>query len=418
MKIVFFFIIALLNITNNAFAQKNETIRFLDALNEKPLNNVNIVNNASILISQTDSLGYVIFPASSFNYPNYLIAFCPGYKPDTLTSFSPTVYLHSLSVLLPTAEISSIKTHKLLRASTEYVLDYNFIDSNIIVLSYSGDNGRHAKLFLLNKNGDVLIVQNIASSAISIFKSCVDNFYCVYDNMFYQIKIDSNKIYLQNPHNITLLNQIQHCELSIDSNLYYRIGDMRNFTMSYCMIQKRDSILREIYRFSEKKVANASNEELAEIIDLLFHNQFHEAAIKQNLRQAWDKGSYAQIDIPFFNIGDTLIIFDYYKKCILYFNSAGTYLGFTAIHFDWNSSQFNKIIEDEVMDKFYIYSTANEYTESLQEINIQTGEVASHSISIEKPFATNIKIYNNDIYYLWQDTYNSATRQLFIQKMD
>lgn len=410
-------VLILLSCVNYTQAQTSFTIHFISQATNAPIENVSIINTHSIAIAQSDNKGIVSLPTDIFSNNAYVIAFSPGYQLDTITSFTGTIYLHPLSVTLPGAVISNKKAHRLLESGIEYVLDYNFVDSNVIVLSYSGSNGGHEKLFLLNKNGDPIITQKIPAGATTLFKSCVGCLYCAYKDRFYRVEVDSNKIQLRDPHDIFWFPKLQQCELCLDSNLYYRIGNKDSFTMQYGVIMKGDTVLKNIIDFSEKKVARASNEELQEILYLISIMDFNEAARKEHLRENWDKGSYSHLDIPIFSQGDTIIILDYIKKQMLYFNDSGTAQGSIPMHFSWPSSQFNKIIKDDITGRFYLFSRKNEYIMSLQEISMRTGGTIGDPIFIEKPFAQKIAVRNNDIYYLWQDGADGQTMQLYKQVM-
>lgn len=411
-------ILMLLCCATHLQAQTNgSTIYFINQVTGAPVDNVSIINVHNVLVVQSDDHGSVILPADALEGSGYIIAFSPGYQLDTIRAWAATISLRPLSVVLPGAVISNRKAHRLLESNIEYVLDYNFIDSNVIALAYSGSNGGHEKLFLLDKDGRQLVAQKIPAGATAIFKSCVGCLYCAYKDRFYRIVVDSGKIRLREPHDIFWFPRLQQCELCLDSNLYYRIGDKNNFTMEYGVIMKGDTVLKKIIDFSEKDVANASNEEYQEILVLLSEMHFNEAAKKEYLRESWDKGSYSHLDIPIFSQGDTVVIIDYLKKRILYFNDSGISLGFMPMRFSWPSSQFNKIIRDEISGRFYLFSRKNEYIMSLQEVSMRTGDSIGAPVFIEKPFAQKIAIRNNDIFYLWQDGAHAQTMQLYKQVM-
>jgi hypothetical protein len=412
---LFVLLLLFLKVNYAAAQQEKVVMRFIDSVTTMPVEKVVLLDKNGTEFSTANKEGYAAISYGRFS-AGYIVAIRDGYKPDTIYAPAETIYLRPLFGTLNPAVIYGNKVHTVLGLSNEYVADYSFAGNNILVAAYNGSNGRNAKLFLLNKEGDVLHMHSMPNQPLSLFKSCVGNHYCVCDKVFYPVSTDSNIIKLKDPYDIRLLAGLQQCEQSIDGNLYYRIGDKWNFRMDYGMISKNDSLFKPIINFEEPDVADASFQEYMEILFLLEHGNIKEASRKYALRKKWDRGSYAHISIPLFTASDTLIVFDYFKKSIRYYKSNGEPVGVCNIKFEWRQSQHFEIIKDEALNKFYIHRYGNQSSQTLEELDIHTG-TAGARILIDKPLAEQVKVNSGSVYFLWQDSRSDATRRLFAQRL-
>ena len=397
-------------------AQQNTIVHFLDAATGTPLPHVIIANKYGDKVALSNEDGVADIATTFFTQQKYLLAMYSGYAPDTIRAGQTKVYLKRLSVTLKEATVNANKVSRLLHLTNEYVVDYDFVQDEVIAATYSGANGNNAKLFLLDNDGAIHASCKLPDEPLEIFKSCIGVYYCVCLNKFYPIIIDSNTVSLGTARNKELLPELKQCELTVNGNSYYRMANKTNFSVTYEMIQHGDSQFIPIAHFEEREVANASFEEWIYILQLLERGQFNEAARLQMQRVRWDKGSFAHIDMPLFACTDSLIIFDFFKKNIGYYNLAGKSVGSNPIGFNWKQSQQFQIIKDDVDNKFYVHRYDDKSSQLLEEININTCAPTGDNTKIEKPFAEKIKVHNGKLYYLWQDSYTPSTRQLFTQR--
>ena len=327
--------------------------------------------------------------------------------------------MQPLQITLKDAIVRSSKVSRLLPEPNEYLVDYDFAGDNILAATYSGADGGHAKLFLVNKDGDELAKCKLPAEPLGLYRSCVGIPYCICGERFYPLIIDSNKITLRAPYNKQLLAGLQQCELSVKGNLYYRLADRANFAVKYGMIAKGDSAFKPIKSFEEDDVAQASWDEWQEILDLLSvvtPANRSAAARKQLARLKWDRGSFAHINMPLIVTNDTLAIFDFFKKKILFYDLEGIPAGSVPIRFEWRQSQQFAVVTDEATGKVYIHRYGGQGVQTIEELDVRTGTTSSVKTLIERPFAEDVKVHNGDIYFLWQDKTATATRQLFIQR--
>jgi|GEM_PF-1736738 len=409
-----------------SYAQDNVLSRFADAITGTPLGGVILTDAHGTQVARGDSAGYVSLSLGFFEKGRYLVATCSGYKADTLFSMGATIYLQPIEVQMPVTIIRSSKVGRLLKDPQEYVVDYLFAGDNLLTATYSGNGGRNAKLFLLSGEGDILATCKVPSEPVGLFKSCVGNYYCVCNDVFYPIAVSPAGLSLKAPFKIGLLPGLMQCEQVIHGNHFYRAGDRVNFRMRYGMVAKDDTVFRPLVQFDEEgvarnsflesEVANASYDEYNEMIREWESGHYSDANRRMLLRKLWDNGSYAHINIPLFNSGDSLVIFDYFRRRILFYDGSGRPIGQSQIGFEWKQSQQFHILKDEGADKFYIHRYGNKAQQTIEELDVHSGQVVSVRTPVGKPFAERVKISHGDIYFLYQNGKAGGTRQLYVQR--
>ena len=107
-----------------------------------------------------------------------------------------------------------------------------------------------------------------------------------------------------------------------------------------------------------------------------------------------------------------------HQKQILLFDLSGKAVGNAPVQFEWKQYQRFSILKDDAADKIYLYRYDKQNVQTMQQLDIHRGVTTGNKIIISEPFAEDVKVYNGDIYFLWQDKAAEATRQLFIQRTD
>jgi len=312
--------------------------------------------------------------------------------------------------------VSSKTMQRILQSSREYVVDYDFVDNNILVASYSGPNGKNAKLLLLDNDGDTLAMQKLPEEPLSLFKSCVGKYYCVCYGKFYPLNIDSGSITLGQPYENKYLPSLKQCQLFYAGNLYYKIVQPDSFLVTYGFITQGDTVLHVFLKYYDSLAFRASREEDVSRYtedERIWHQHKFDMGYA---REPWDKGLLKMIDVPLYIKDDSLLVFDFRQKQIRYFNWIGAETKQTPISFA-NARNFNaEVIKDLLTERFYLHSSSAAPLQTINEIKMNTGDLDYRNIRMQRPFAQNIKVHNGYIYFLWQDNRHNATRQLFVQK--
>ncbi len=419
MKLKYTFLLISVTLSYAVYAQQDKAvIRFVDASRQSALKGISLTDGRGHEIGYSDTSGYAVIPLTALDSGKFLVAFLPGYKLDTIRAVAGLVQMVPLSDTLNEFRLSGNRIRKLLHAPDEYVADYELAGDNLLVMTYSGNDGSHAKLFLIDKNGNVLAKSKIPSYPEGLYKSCVGKCYAIYTGRFYPVSIDSDKIALGTACPANLLEGLEQCNCSVNGNLYYRLTDRNNFIVQYGMIKKGEIKFRPIVKFEERETARASFNEWIEILQLLERHQFDEAARKQSLRLMWDRGSLAHINMPIINVNDTLVVFDFFKKQLLFYDLSGQPMGSVAINFNWRQSQRFEILKDEHTQSVYIHYFGNDQAHTLEKLNIGTGAVEGKPVAIGRSSPEHVKIDNGDIYFLCQNRAVSDTRQIYVQHAD
>ncbi len=411
-------LLTLVTLFSRSLAQEGKIVMHVqDAFSGVGVPGAMITDGSAKVISHSDTSGYAVIPAHAFAAHTILIVIATGYSPDTLTEPVLDVYLRRPLVDLPAATISGAKARRLLNSEAEYVVDYCFAGDNIIAATYSGDNGRKAKLVLMNSNGDELGRTKLSTTPVSMFTSCVGNNYCACDDGFYLLATTDGLPQLARRYDRSLQAGLQQCDCSCQGSLYYRVNNKTSFRTVYGRIARGDSIFRPFKIFEEAAEARASYEELMEIIALYNSGQFSLAARKAGHRSMWDKGALAHINLPIFAVADTLVVFDYRGKQIWCFDTGGKVLATVPTAFDWRSAQQFEILKDDVTSTLYIHRYGNQERHTIETLDIHTGATGPR-IALVHPFADKVRLHDSTLYYLWQDAPHHRTRQLYIQQLN
>ncbi|HXS37385.1 MAG TPA: hypothetical protein VN721_11840 [Flavipsychrobacter sp.] len=396
------------------FAQQEKTLlRFYDKSNNNPLGAVSLFKKDGEEIAKSDSAGYATVMQTDKD--EYLIALKNGYSPDTIYNFSQSnIYLAPLTVMLNEATINGNEVHRVLRSAMEYVVDYAFVGDNILMATYSGNNGKRAKIFLMSPESDTLAMSDFPEEPLALFRSCIGKYYCVCWDKLYQINISLNDIKIDHTLDIKLLPALKLCQQCIDGNLYYKVSNYDSFFSTYSLVKKGDSVF---YPFTKLTLHEAAEENLHDLADenRIMKSNYKEAQRIDKLRRFLNRSPLESLNYPLFSSRDSLIIFDFQDKSIQHYSMWGENVKNATIRFPFKELLDLDLLKDDITNRFYLYRN-KAYSQTIEEVNINTGEVTTPKVRLQKPFATDVKVHNGDIYYLWQDGRNGAIRQLFVQK--
>lgn len=131
----------------------------------------------------------------------------------------------------------------------------------------------------------------------------------------------------------------------------------------------------------------------------------------------WNRESVAKISATIFKTDTGLVVFDLYYKLIRYFTFGGNAVRQVPILFSWKRDTQMRIVYDEVWGKFYLHRYHNQSGQSIQAIDIDAG-IAGEPILLEKPLATQIKIKDNAIFYIYRNPNVLSMPQLYKQKIN
>lgn len=382
-------------------------VRFFDSETGLPLKGVSILRQNEIM-AQSDSAGNIAINAQEVP----IVAFIPGYIPDTIRELN-TVYMYRQINKLPEVIISSRKATRILHSSTEDVIDYDFTNKGLLVLSYSGANGRKAKCFLLNYNGDTAAMLRIRDHPISLFKNCNGMSYCVWEDSFCSLQIGDKSLSVANVYSGAILSGLQCCTFKIGQGYCYKTLRHDSFMATLAILKKEDSTLHPFFNLRDSSTASASFEEYQRILAMINMGFYKAAARLYNRRKMMDRLVLKTLDAPVFCMHDTIVVFDLHSKLIRNYDSNGEEIKTIPMLFAWQNVYKTRALQDEVTGKIYIHRNDGVRYQDVQLVDIPNGTLLNH-IQISEPQVTNVKVNDGVIYYLYRPS-SSSTRQLFRQ---
>lgn len=323
--------------------------------------------------------------------------------------------LRKMQDTLKEVTIRSQSVQRVLHSSREYVVDYDFVDGYILVASYSSPNRKDPKLFLLSKAGDTASLVHLPEAPDELFKSCVGQIYCLSNQVMYPLEVDTGSLVITKAYDLSVYDQMRECQFVTRNQYYYKIADRRHFNITYAYRKLGDSTLYPVVGFDDKKTRDASEEEWMAVEALVGSGNFSAAAKLAGMRHLLNKNAYAYLDQPLFAENDQLRAFDFRNKQIRTYDLEGNLLESVAMQFDFRNVQRMEVIKDPVTNEYYLHRSDNTAGQTLSRIDLQTGKLFV-PIPIEKPFISKLKVFDSEIYYLYQNPREPSTQQLYVQK--
>lgn len=389
----------------------------LDAMTSAPIEGV-LAMVANRDVGESDSNGRLVFSRYVRNLSPTLIFFKDGYALDSITlPYVPdTFYLRPLHGMLKEAVVTNKKVELLLRSGTENVVDFDFVDDNILVASYSGHNGKPGKLFILDDFGDTLSMIETRVPVVSLYKSCLGKHYLVSNQGIYPIHIsaDNKEMALGKWVSLKTYNELQQCVLYSDSTYYYKLTDRKRFAVTFALAAVGDTVLTPFKYLSQPDVFWASLEDSMMVRKLYAQGNLKEAAHRQMVAGMLDISSFKRIDGGLYRCGNRLVIFDFNDNVIHFYSLNGYMMARSPMQLEQGSLLRKVLIQDEKTQKFYVLNE-RQRAQDIRSVSLDNGIAIGPVIRLEKPFASHIKIRDGKIYYIWRDG-NGSTGRLYIQR--
>ncbi len=396
------------------------TGKVIDSETKFSLKNVSVQNSNTLNGTLTDSLGN--FKLSIRYKNNQLLISRVGYESFYLNVSSSnskkiTVELKQKLNLLKEVVINSSPIEIVAQSKTSNILDYGFIDGNIILITYR-NNLAKSKLVLLNSNLDTLHIIYIPEEPIELFTDCFGDNHIVCENNTYQIYTIENKLNLLPASSITDFKTIlAPCMASDSLNLYFQKkygskpieGDFHTFNSNnlnarYYYVNKLEKKMHYLATISDDFVTKMSNDEER------FEASQSNAGLKNTGERLFaERILFKEIEAPLYKIKHKIYIFDYVSGNIHGFNQ-GKYINSIPITFHKTLKWKREMFVDEKIGSAYAHFVTNGISE-IREISLTTGKLEG-TTKIPFPFVKKIKAQNNYFYFLYKGKEYDDTRYL------
>lgn len=371
-----------------------------------------------------------IFPVKiSFSHVSYFVKQVLATKHDTVLH----VFLTKRPVTLQETEITAEK-YKVYKNKNDAVLDFDFIDNQILVLVRKGNSKKYI-LSLLNENLRPVTRLELKNfkPPYSIFKDCFGNCHLITSKAAYQVYFDGKKLYLIYPtpkdnfdkmlknclfetgkflafrnNHVTTKNDVKYA--SIDIADFHSNQTVNPWIQLFYLIDKKNHTVKQVDYMNEMKKKMDS-----------FHYALWLYSLPENCRpiasfgdilrfneMTWAKPSFQALKL----IADTIYYFDHGRSQIKVFSDTLKALNTLKISYHQRQNWKEAVLTDPIRNKAYTLFAIGSSI-SVDEINLKTGDTRQVFV-IDKSFPEKIKINNGFIYFIYNDFSNIYhSRRLF-----
>lgn len=291
------------------------------------------------------------------------------------------------------------------------VLDYNFIDDNILVLQKQRKMRGDVSIVLLNNNFDTIsFVHNLPNTSTKIYKDCLGSVHLLTKDRAYQIIIDSTGMSFYKAHDLNKFKQLlDNCLFKQDDNIFFINTTNIGFGHEIIYINETEKKAKLLLKYTDREsfsklvdntndisqyyylhtIANASTNDSATIAHI--HGFNREYRYFSEIENKPVKNAIAIVN-------DTIVYFNYYKSKLQLFSQVDK----QPIEVDitnykakgWSSH----IIKDEMNNDLY---TAIKHQAFLKifAVDYNNGTL-KFATQLSRFSCEAIKINNGYIYYL------------------
>jgi len=412
-------------VTFDSYAQNQLLIRGIikNEVTQLPIEGVNIQLNNTYTGTSTNRQG--IFELRVSKFPAVLaITHVSYFGKQVITTQiqadSIIILLSPKIFTLSETEITS-ETYKIFKGKGQEVIDYDFLDTNIIILSYNYNNNHH-ELILTDENFDTICIKDISylKKPKQIFKDCMGNCHLLTKDSAYQVYFLNESVHLiYATHLPKFLSLIGNCLFETPTHLAFEGNTDKTPKLEYAAMS-----------ISDLPSTRSKNEEWKHLFYLV-NKKTNEITILDNIYE-WEKNRDALehamfaydpnnphsmffgellrfeetiISKPSFQtvklLNDKIYYFNHIKSRIDIYSNELLLIDSINVEYHNKENWIPIIITDNFKNKVYtIFTTGVMY--SLAEINLKNGSVKEVT-KIKKLFPQKIKVNNGHLYFLYKN---------------
>lgn len=337
---------------------------------------------------------------------------------------------------LEEAEITG-ETYQVFKGKHQEVIDYDFLDTNILILAYNFNRNRH-ELILTNEDYDTIFIQDVSSikKPTQIVKDCMANCHLLTRDSTYQIHCSDEMIVLLYPSPWEKFHKTlgsclfeTYSHLAFEGNKGKKTKDefvtKKQIDLSSTMAPTAQSDWNHFFYLVNKKTGKHTvldkTNEWKKTRDAYDHAMF--IADDPNTKRSFgDILRFAQMVYfkPAFQtikyLNDSIYYFNHLESRIDIYSEDLVLRNSIPIQYHKKENWKAVIITDKTKNKAYtVFTRGAKY--ALAEIDLQDGSVQEVT-KIEKLFPQKIRVNNGHLYFLYQDLNNVwGRKKLFKGKM-
>lgn len=435
LKIIFFFI-GLCLLTFISIAQNELVIHGVikNEVNQLPIEGVNIQLHNIYSGTSTNNQGVFEFRINKI--PAILKITHVSYLGkqvviEQIQSDTITIFLSPKTVTLSETEITA-GTYKIFKGQGQEVIDYNFLDTNLLILSYNF-NTNHHELILTDESFDTINIKNVSylKKPKKIFKDCMGNCHLLTKDSAYQVYFLNESVHLiYATHLSKFLSVIGNCLFETPTHLAFEGNTDKTAKLEYAAISPSDLPSTRSKNEEWKHLFYLLNKKTHEkiILDQAYEWEKNQDAFEHAMFRYNDplnKMFFGEIlrseEIMFFKpsfqtvklINDSIYYFNHLKSRIEVYSSNLFLIDSINVEYHDKENWVPIIITDNVTNKVYTIFT-NGAMYSLTEIKLSNGSVREIT-KIKKIFPQKIKVNNNHLYFLYKDLNSNWNKRKLYQ---
>lgn len=417
----------------NAVAQTKITGIVTDASDGKHLTDVVIIVPNSTTGTFTDDKGQFIIAVDTTQ--NILIFSKVGYERKSIslnkTTTNLTIKLQRKTVELHEVKITADVAKPITKNRGLGLVDYDFWnDDTLLIVGCRNNNPSKSKLYLITEYGDTISSVAIPEKPTSLYTDCINNHYIVCTENFYEIYFDSGMIKIYPLEAITKFrNVMQPCVAAIDSMFIYSIikGESKqtmaafnytthNYLQMYVSFNRNNGKYKQFATIADRKLLRQLFEEEKRVKENYRSGLYRSAFDAQMDFMFAHKILFKEVFAPLFKIDTLLYIFNFSESMIQSFTGLPNHINNVPLQFGDERDFKRAIYQDRKNQKLYAGFLSNGINE-LRYIDVANGELKMGYL-VKKHFAENIRIRNNNIYFLYKDFETDDVRVLYKQQME
>ncbi len=326
--------------------------------------------------------------------------------------------------LLDIVGVSSDKITNITKNLPVYVKDYAIYNNKILLLTYYQKKTNDTRLMLVAQNSNIILEKSVFKPS-KLFKDCFSEIYLLTDNNASKLQIKPKEIEYKENIPIKEFEQTYGAyEFAINNKVFFSSYHYQYFIIKYQYFDLDDESnkLNTIITLRDEKKIDMFESEFSFFYyaKRASHYGMSVTSIFNNLDKLratqpldWDdiKCRFSPLQAPFYNVNDTICIFNLTTDSLELFNEYGKNLKKVPAAFLSNKN-YRNIIRDEEAHKVYaLFRSNNIY--SISEIDINTGAIKPQQTIPGYPFIENIKISNNEVFFLFKKNINEEYKQLY-----
>lgn len=346
---------------------------------------------------------------------------------DSTTRFPLLINLKTQSKDLSEVVVSATKNATRLVKNDFYVMDYQFINNDIILL---GDINEKQYLRLITKEGEVLQNYKLNNDVYkALFKDCFGNIHLTNETLSTQIYMNSNGIGLLDNVRINLFDSLlKPCLLNKENYFYFENNLNSGQTKRFFAIHKSTKQVQDMGSYSDEAMIEMMMSENA------FNNNKYGGSDKNEMedmspdelramRRKEDAATFFKTVvmttayIPLYASNDTAYIFNHPNNLIHSYSLVNNMpLQIKTMEYNHFKNWKPMVICDATTHKFYT-TYLHDGIITLGEINVNNGKI-NKKFTLKHAYPKTIKIDSGIVYYMYRVKFTLDKMALYSHKIE